>query len=68
MPVINATDICTQTGCGIQAQFHAQVSAQCPTAGTGPGGSTGYFTETIYVCPQSLHSEQQFVAQANFGT
>ncbi len=65
MPPINPTDTCTQTGCGLQAQAHAQVAAQCPVSAA---GIVGYYPETIYVCPQSLHSEQTFVNQANFGT
>ncbi len=65
MPAINSTDVCAQTGCGLQAQYHAQIAAQVPVS---TAGVIGYYPETLYVCPQSLHSEQTFVAQANFGT
>lgn len=65
MALIAPTDVCAQTGCGLQAQYHAQVAAQVPVS---TNGVVGYYTETLYVCPQSLHSEQNFVAQANFGT
>jgi hypothetical protein len=65
MAAINPTDVCAQTGCGLQAQYHAQVGAQVPVS---TAGVIGYYTETLYVCPQSLHSEQTFIAQSNFGT